>query len=154
MISFNRFEERYCVPLAVMSASLLTFTGCAAFSAVADTINQNQESISNMVNNLTSMSDKLNGIVGDVQGKTGEALSKVKEWMHVADVTFAGISDELSDMDADQDGKIGVMELVTGGGGLIAANMARNGMSAKSKAEKFASLEASLAEVKATNGKS
>jgi len=154
MSKFTKFEEKYAVPLAVISASLLTFTSCAAFSAVADTINQNQESISAMVNNLTSMSEKINGIVGDVQGKTGEALNKVKEWMHAADVTFAGISDELSDMDADQDGKIGVMELVTGGGGLIAANMARNGMSAKAKAEKFASLEASLAEVKATNGKS
>mgnify|MGYP003656736514 FL=1 len=153
MISFNRFEEKYCVPLAVMSASLLTFTGCAAFSAVADTINQNQESISSMVNNLTSMSDKLNGIVGDVQGKTGEALSKVKEWMHTTDMTFANISDEISDMDTDQDGKIGLTELVTGGGGLVAATMARNGMSAKAKADKFASLEASLAEVKATNAK-
>ena len=95
MISFNKFEEKYCLPLAVISASLLTFTGCAAFSAVADTINQNQESISAMVNNLTSMSDKLNGIVGDVQGKTGEALEKVRSWMGTADVTFAGIADEL-----------------------------------------------------------
>jgi len=154
MISFSKFEERYCIPLVVISTTLLTFTGCAAFNAVADTINQNQESISNMVNNLTSMSDKLNGIVGDVQGKTGEALSKVKEWMHTADMTFANISDEISDMDADQDGKIGLTELVTGGGGLVAATMARNGMSAKAKAEKFASLEATLAEVKATNGKS
>jgi len=154
MSKFNKFEEKYAVPLAVISASLLTFTSCAAFSAVADTINQNQESISAMVNNLTSMSEKINGIVGDVQGKTGEALSKVKEWMHTADMTFASISNEIGDLDANQDGKIGVMELVTGGGGLIAAGMARNGMSAKAKAEKFASLEASLAEVKATNGKS
>ena len=154
MISFNKFEEKYCLPLAVMSASLLTFTGCAAFNAVADTINQNQESISNMVNNLTSLSDKLNGIFGDVQGKTGEALEKVRSWMGTADVTFAGIADELKDIDTDQDGKIGLTELVTGGGGLIAANMARNGVSAKAKAEKFASLEATLAEVKATNGKS
>ena len=154
MRNFNKFEERYCLPLAVISASLLTFTGCAAFNAVADTINQNQESISAMVNNLTSMSDKINGIVGDVQGKTGEALEKVRDWMNTADVTFAGIADELKDIDTDQDGKIGLTELVTGGGGLIAANMARNGASAKSKAEKFASLEASLAEVKAQNGKS
>ena len=151
MSKFNQFEERYAMPLAVIGASLITFTGCQAFNAVADTINQNQESIAQMVNNLTSVSDKINGIVGDVQGKTGEALSKVQEWMHGADKTFASITDELGDLDADQDGKIGLMELVTGGGGLIAANMARNGASAKSKAEKFASIEATLAQVKQQN---
>jgi len=154
MNKFNKFEEKYCIPLVVISASLLTFTGCAALNSVASTITENKEGIAELVKNLGSVSESINGIVGDVQGKTGEALRKVQEWMHTADITFSNIADEIGDLDADQDGKIGVMELVTGGGGIVAAAMARNGMSAKSKAEKFAALETSLAEVKAQNGKS
>tara|TARA_Y100000034_G_scaffold103476_1_gene129043 strand:- start:805 stop:1269 length:465 start_codon:yes stop_codon:yes gene_type:complete len=154
MISFNKFEEKYAIPLVVIAASLLTFTGCTALNSVASTITENKEGISELVKNLGSVSESINGIVGDVQGKTGEALRKVQEWIHTADLTFVNIADEIGELDADQDGKIGLMELVTGAGGLVAAAMARNGVSAKSKAEKFAALETSLAEVKTQNGMS